>query len=239
MPQNPLNPESPENRDKGMSEGSVNAEGSRPEDAERKKPRFTWKRVLMLAIALVVVGSLVQVIAKSGGFGGALNTTGGKSGTENRKGAPKEIKSPAQKPKTVHLGGQKIPRESGPVIVVNPGLVTPGGKAMVQGAGFDAGSGVDLLLKTSAKQSQGKSVGTAKTDKSGSINAQITVPEDVGRDVTLVAQQRGGDKVAEAQLVSGGVVGSVKVSKAVGKPGAPVSLNVQGFGAGAGCHADC
>ncbi|NUR03076.1 MAG: hypothetical protein HOY79_43175 [Streptomyces sp.] len=183
----------------------------------------------MIAIALVVVGSLMQVIAKSGGFGGALNSTGGKS--ENKKSAPKELK-PTQKPKTVHLGNQNIPRESGPIIVVNPGLVTPGGKAGVEGTGFDARSTVDLLLKTSAKQTQGKGITSVKTDRTGSLNTQITVPDDVSKGATLVAQQRNADKVAQAQLVSGGVVGSVKISKEVGKPGDSVSLSVRGFGAG-------
>ncbi|MGY6024580.1 hypothetical protein [Streptomyces spinosirectus] len=184
----------------------------------------------MIAIALVVVGSLVQVVAKSGGFGGALSTTGGKSG--QKKGAPKEIKTPTQKPKSVKLGEQNIPRESGPIIVVNPGLVTPGGKATVEGAGFDAKSTVDLFLKSSAKKSEAKGIASAKTDKAGSINTQISVPENVSNGAVLVAQQRDADKVAQAQLVSGGVVGSVKISKMVGKPGDSVSLGIRGFGAG-------
>ncbi|MFJ9012547.1 hypothetical protein [Streptomyces canus] len=184
----------------------------------------------MIAVALVVVGSLVQVIAKSGGFGGALNTTGDKN--ENRKSAPKEVKTPSQKPKSVELGNRKIPRQSGPIIVLNPGLVTPGGKATVEGAGFDAKSTVDLLLKTSAKQSEGKGIATAKTDRTGSLNTQIEVPENVSKGAVVVAQQRNADNVAEAQLVAGGVVGSVKSNKQVGKPGDSVSLSIRGFGAG-------
>ncbi|MGW0821025.1 hypothetical protein [Streptomyces sp. NPDC002845] len=182
----------------------------------------------MVAIALVVVGSLVQVIARSGGFGGALSTTGDNPG---KKSATREIEKP-KKPKTVDLGKRKIPRESGPIIVVNPGLVTPGGKATIEGAGFDAKSTVDLLLKTSAKQSEGKGIATAKTDKSGTINTQITVPQNVSKGAILVAQQRNADNVAEAELIAGGVVGSVKINKAVGKPGDSVSLNIRGFGAG-------
>ena len=229
-------PENPENRDKDIPETTENSEQSAPGeagdagDAGEKKRRFTGKRILMIAIALVVVGSLVQVVAKSGGFGGALNTTGDKS--ENRKSAPRDIKSPTQKPKKVELGQQKIPRESGPIIVVNPGLVTPGGKATVEGAGFDAKSTVDLLLKTSAKQDEGKGIASAKSDRTGSLSAQITVPGNVGKGAVLVAQQRDADNVAEAELISGGVVGSVKISKQVGRPGDSVSLNVSGFGAG-------
>jgi hypothetical protein len=223
-------PDNPEDREKDIPESSTNTEQSPPEGEEQKKRRFGWKKVLMIAVALVVVGSLVQVIAKSGGFGGALNTTG--DNRENSKSDPEKIKKPAQKPKTVDLGEQKIPRESGPIIVVNPGLVTPGAKATIEGAGFDAKSTVDLFLKTSAKQSEGKGIASAKTDKSGSINTQFTVPESVSKGAVLVAQQRDADKVAEAQLVSGGVVGSVKINKAVGKPGDSVSLSIRGFGAG-------
>ncbi|WP_246203513.1 hypothetical protein [Streptomyces tailanensis] len=223
-------PENPENRDKDIPESPEENEQAPPGETGGMKRWFTWKKLLMIAIALVVVGSLVQVIAKSGGFGGALNTTG--DNAENKKSAPKEIKTPSQKPKTVELGDQKIPQASGPIIVVNPGLVTPGGKATVEGAGFDAKSTVDLFLKTSAKQSEGKGLATAKTDRTGSINTQIAVPENVSKGAILVAQQRDADKVAEAQLVSGGVVGSVKINKAVGKPGDSVSLSIRGFGAG-------
>ncbi|MEU6545036.1 hypothetical protein [Streptomyces sp. NPDC046859] len=219
-------PENPENREQDIPESLEEDEQAPPGAPGGKKSRFTWKRFLMAVIALVVVGSLFQ-IARSSGFGGALNTTGDKS--EHRKSAPEEIKKPTKKPKSVKLGNQKIPREAGPVIVVNPGLVTPGGKATVEGAGFDAKSTVDLFLKTSAKKSEGKSIGTAKTDKTGSINAQIAVPESVSQGAVLVAQQRDADNVAEAQLVSGGVVGSVKISKAVGKPGDSVSLSIRGF----------
>ncbi|MFI5679802.1 hypothetical protein [Streptomyces cellulosae] len=225
-------PENPEDRERDIPE---KAEQPSPGDTGGtggtggKKGRFTWKKVLLLAIALVVVGSLVQVIAKSGGFGGALNTTGGKPG---QKDAPSEVRTPTRKPKTVELRGQKIPRQAGPIIVVNPGLVTPGGKATIQGAGFDARSTVDLLLKTSAKQSQGKNLASAKVDRTGSLNTQITVPDSVSKGATLVAQQRDADNVAQAQLVAGGVVGAVKISKTVGKPGDSVSLNVRGFRAG-------
>ncbi|MFF2509409.1 hypothetical protein ACFVTY_39530 [Streptomyces sp. NPDC058067] len=223
---------------RGIPEQSDTSEGPPGTDAEaddgaggqQPRRRFTWKRVALIAVALVAVGSLVQVIAKSGGFGGALNTTGGKS--EHNKSVPSQIKQPTQKPKTVRLGGQKIPRQSGPIIVVNPGLVTPGGTASVEGAGFDAKSTVDLLLKTSAKQTKGQGLSTAKTDRTGSLNTQITLPENIGRGATLVVQQRNANNVAEAQLVSGGVVGSLKINKAVGKPGDGVSVSVRGFGAG-------
>ncbi|PAZ13049.1 hypothetical protein CLM62_26470 [Streptomyces sp. SA15] len=227
-------PENPENRDKDIPENTEQPPGGEKEAEGKgtgeKKMRFTWKKVLMAAIALVVVGSLVQVIARSGGFGGALNTTG--DNQENSKREPQKIKKPSQKPKTIELGEQKIPRESGPIIVLNPGLVTPGGKATVEGAGFDAKSTVDLFLKTSAKQNEGKGISAVKTDKSGSLNAQINVPENVRKGAVLVAQQRDADKVAEAQLVSGGVVGTVKINKQVGKPGDSVSLSIRGFGAG-------
>jgi len=196
----------------------------------KRKKRSGWKTVLLTLVVLAVVGSLVQVVVRSGGFGGALNTTG--QGSKKSKSEPQEIQQPKQ-PKTVKLGGTRVPRSSGPIIVVNPGLVAPGGTAGVEGAGFDAKSTVDLLLKTKASDTKGEAIAMAKADRNGLINAHFTMPEkESSKPVTLVAQQRGGDKVAEAQVLSGGGIGAAKISKAAGKPGDTVSLSIRGFGPG-------
>jgi hypothetical protein len=206
----------PENNNKGAPEN------------KKKKKRFGWKSILLAIVAFALVGSLIQMIARSGGFGGALSTTGGGP----KKHHSQEVQQP-KKPKTVELGNKRIPRASGAMIVINPGLVAPGGKATIEGAGFDAKSTVDVLLKTKKSDSKGEAIATVKADRSGMINSRFTMPEKTtSKAATVVAQQRGSDKVAEAKLVSGGGIGAVKISKAAGKPGDSVSLNIRGFGPG-------
>lgn len=211
----------PENEERDVPE---NEEKSVP---EKQKKRFSWKSVMLAIVVFAIVGSLVQVVARGGGFGGANDTTGdGPKKTESQ-----EVQRP-KKPKTVDLGNKRIPRVSGAIIVINPGLVAPGGKATIEGAGFDANSTVDVLLKTKDSDTKGESIATVKTDRTGGINAQFTMPEKSSKAATVVAQQRGSDKVAEAQLVSGSGIGAVKINKAAGKPGDSVSLSIRGFGPG-------
>jgi hypothetical protein len=194
----------------------------------KPKNRFGWKTVLLILLVLAVVGSLIQMVVRGGGFGGALNTTG--EGAKKSRSQPQQIQKPKQ-PKMIKLGGHLVPRSAGAIIVVNPGLVAPGGKAAVQGAGFGAKSTVDLLLKTKASDTRGKAIGTVKADRNGSISASFTTPEKVtSKPATLVAQQRSGDRVAQAQVVSGGGIGAVKLNKAIGRPGDSVSLSIRGFG---------
>jgi hypothetical protein len=218
----------PENEERDVPE---NEEKGVPGVPEKKKKRFGLKSVLLAVVALAVVGSLVQVVLRSSGFGGALSTTGEQEGPK-KPGAEEKVEKP-KKEKTVKLGDKRVPRQSGPIIVINPGLVAPGGKAMVQGAGFDAKATVDLLLKTKKSAAKGKTIATVKSDRNGSINAAFRTPETgSGKPTVLVAQQRGGGKVAEAKLVSGGGIGTVRISKAAGKPGDAVSLSIRGFSPG-------
>ncbi|SEC16213.1 hypothetical protein [Streptomyces melanosporofaciens] len=196
-----------------------------------KKKKLTWKTALLALVVFAIIGSLVQVVAR-GGFGGALNTTGGGGG-----GAPKkehsrqeqEIRPPKQ-PKTIKLGNQRVPQASGPIIVINPGLVNPGGSAAVEGGGFDKKATVDILLKVRKSDTKGRAIGSVRSDKSGSIYARFTMPESAGnRPATLVAQQRGSTKTAEAKVITGGAVGTAKINKLVGRPGDVVTVNARGF----------
>ncbi|AGP56857.1 hypothetical protein [Streptomyces rapamycinicus] len=200
-------------------------------DGEKKK-KLTWKTVLLALVVFAIVGSLVQVVAR-GGFGGALNTTGSGGG-----GAPKkeqhsrqeqEIRPPKQ-PKTIKLGNQRVPQASGPIIVINPGLVTPGGSAAVEGGGFDKKATVDILIKARKSDTKGRAIGSVRSDRFGSIYARFTMPDTAGnRPATLVAQQRGSSKTAEAKVITGGAVGTAKINKMVGRPGDVVTVSARGF----------
>jgi hypothetical protein len=193
---------------------------------EKNKRRIGLKQVLLTVVVLAVVGSLIQVALRAG-FGGALNTTGGTG-----KGQTQDIK-PTQAPKTVKLNGKSIPGSAGPVIVANPGLVVPGGKANIEGGGFDPKSTVDILLVTQKSDKKGQVVAKATTDKWGTLIAQFTVPDNMpGSSVTAVAQQRNSANTAETQISSGGGIGYVTLNKVAGKPGDSVSVSARGFSPG-------
>ncbi len=197
-----------------------------------KKKKLTWKTALLALVVFAIVGSLVQVVAR-GGFGGALDTTGGGGGgsapKKHHSRQEQEIRPPKQ-PKTIKLGNQRVPQASGPIIVINPGLVNPGGSAAVEGGGFDKKATVDILLKARKSDTKGRAIGSVRSDKSGSIYARFTMPESAGnRPATLVAQQRGSTKAAEAKVITGGAVGTAKINKLVGRPGDVVTVTARGF----------
>lgn len=207
--------------------GTGEASPGEPSAGEGKRKRVSWKTVLLGLVAIAIVGSLVQMVAR-GGFGGSLSTTGG-GGQKKSKTQEQEIR-PSTKPKTIKLGNQRVPQASGPIIVINPGLVAPGGKASVEGGGFAPKSTVDLLLKTKRSGTKGRAIRTVRTDKHGSLYANFTMPESLGgRPGTLVAQQRGGGRTAEAELISGGAIGTARINKMVGRPGDVVSVSARGF----------
>lgn len=219
-----------EDESEGRRTDSFSGQG-RQATGPRKK-QVKWKSVLVGLVVFAVVGSLVQIVLRGGGFGGSLGT-GSEESKPPEKGQSVDIAKPSTKPKTIKLGSNNIPVAAGPIIVVNPGLVAPGGRAVVEGSGFDAGATVVLALKAKATSSKGRTVTTVKADKNGSISAPIRMP-DTGSAAAafLVAQQSNSEKIAEAQLVAGGGIGSVKINKAAGKPGDSVRLNIRGFGPG-------
>ncbi|MER7791672.1 hypothetical protein [Streptomyces sp. NPDC097640] len=212
------------------SETSETSEASpgEPSAGGGKRKRLSWKTVLLGIVAIAILGSLVKMVA-GGGLGNALNSSGGGSAQKKSKTQEQEIR-PTTKPKTIKLGNQRVPQASGPIIVINPGLVAPGGKASVEGGGFAPKSTVDLLLKTKRSGAKGRPIRTVRTDKHGSLYANFTMPESLGgRPGMLVAQQRGGGRTAQAELISGGAIGTARINKMVGRPGDVVSISARGF----------
>ncbi|MGW3566439.1 hypothetical protein ACWDSL_21630 [Streptomyces sp. NPDC000941] len=209
--------------------GTSDASPGEPGAGEGKRKRVSWKTVLLGIVAIAIVGSLVKMVA-GGGLGNALNTSGGGGGQKKSDTQQQQDVIPTKKPKTIKLGNQRVPQASGPIIVINPGLVAPGGKASVEGGGFAPKSTVDLLLTTKRSGSKGRAIRTVRTDKHGSLYANFTMPESLGgRPGTLVAQQRGGGRSAKAELISGGAIGTARINKMVGRPGDVVSISARGF----------
>jgi hypothetical protein len=142
--------------------------------------------------------------------------------------------SPSPTPSVrVTLGGHAVAAGGGPIIVVNPGLVAPGGQVAVSGNGFDPGASVQVRL-LAKRSGPGTVVAMGKAGKSGSLVTEFTMPASAGSaNVTVVATESGNSKKATAQLVTPGGMGSVSiVGKTAGKPGDSVTLSASGFGPG-------
>ncbi|HEX6471512.1 MAG TPA: hypothetical protein VF069_20590 [Streptosporangiaceae bacterium] len=194
---------------------------------EESKKRLNWKTVLLAAVVLLIVGSLIQSVLRSFGPG----ASGGGSARNGEESQPKQVPT-QQQPRMVRIGNRLVPGAAGPIVVLNPGLVAPGGRANLNGSGFDPGAFVDVRLQSASPSGgQAKPIGTARVDRSGSFSAQFAMPETSGRSQTVVAQQRGGRKAATAQIASQGSSGTVRLNRGIGRPGDTVSLSAAGFAA--------
>jgi hypothetical protein len=189
-----------------------------------KKKKGRWKSVLGVAVALVVLWQIFHVVTQGSG----------KTHASPRSGASSA--APAQRPTpvpTVTLGGHPVAVGGGPVIILNPGLVAPGGHVAIEGSGFTPRAPVTVWLLRSAHSANGSMVARGKAARNGTLSAGFTMPPSLtGSKATVVAEQAGG-KRAIAQLVTPGGVGSaVIVGKTAGKPGDTVTVSAHGFGHG-------
>src|SRR5215469_13667108 len=110
------------------------AAGEAPVKRRKKK---SWKPALGGLIALVILWQLSHGLSHIGG---------GNRGAPAPTNTPMPSLTPSPVP-TVTLNGHGVAAGSGPVIVLNPGLVTPGGQVGVQGSGFSPGASVTIWLK--------------------------------------------------------------------------------------------
>jgi hypothetical protein len=199
-----------------------------------KKSKLSWKSILAAAVAIVIGWQLYHAFIA----GGKSSNTGARNhGPAATSGAPAPKPTPKPTPTpTVTLGGHKISASSGPVIVLNPGLVAPGGKVGVVGSGFHPGTAVTVSLVLSGSRT-GTVVGRGYTSKWGSLYSGFTMPQSqVGGSATVVVTTADGQK-ASTKLVTPGGVGSVTiVGKAAGKPGSTVGISATGFGPGEKVH---
>lgn len=198
-----------------------------------KKSKLNWKSLLAAAVAVVIGWQLYHAFIA----GGKASNPGARSHGPAATGAPTARPTPKPTPTpTVTLGGHKISAASGPVIVLNPGLVAPGGKVGVVGSGFQPHTAVSVSLMQSGSRT-GAVVARGYTSKWGSLYTAFTMPQSqVGGSATVVVTTAGG-QTAATKLVTPGGVGSVTiVGKAAGKPGSTVGISATGFGPGEKVH---
>jgi hypothetical protein len=205
-----------------------NTEGPPPENPPTKRSgKSKWKPILAGLVVVAIAYEGVHVF--NGGGGKAV-----KASSSSSPSASATSPIPRPSPSTrVTLGGHSVAASGQPILLLNPGLVAPGGQVSVQGSGFDPGSTVVVRL-VAKRSSQGTEVAMGKINKTGSLFTQFTMPSSAsGSGATVVAQEQGSSKSATAQLVSpAGAASASIVGKAAGQPGNTVTVSATGFGPG-------
>jgi hypothetical protein len=180
-------------------------------------------------VAVVILWQVAQVF--KGGKSGSASAS--RTQPTASTTSPTSPVPSARPPVRVTLGGHSIAAGGQPIILLNPGLVAPGGQVSVQGSGFDPRAMVHVRL-LAAHSSQGTTVALGKTDKYGSLYTQFSMPQSASSSgATVVAQENGSGKSATAQLVSPlGAASASLVGKAAGQPGDTATVSATGFGPG-------
>jgi hypothetical protein len=178
-----------------------------------------WKPALALVVILAVAFSVGKSVLPVFGVSGDKGTS--------------ETTQQSDAPPIANVNGVQVPGTGQPMLMLNPGLVRPGGVVQVLGSGFDAGSKVDIRLAAN-KKDKGKPVGTVTANKVGNVTAEVSFPMQAGGggNSLIVAQQRNSTHTATAQAVVAQGVGAASLSAMVGKPGDTVALTARGFAPG-------
>jgi hypothetical protein len=126
----------------------------------------------------------------------------------------------------VTLGGRRVAAGSGPLVVLNPGLVSPGGHVGVIGTGFTPKSAVTVYLKTGTSA---RVVAHGRTSGAGMVVTGFAFPASItAANASVVAQA--GRQQATASLVTPGGMATAKIAgKAAGKPGDHATVSASGF----------
>ncbi|HUC26367.1 MAG TPA: hypothetical protein VMA73_26995 [Streptosporangiaceae bacterium] len=211
-------------------EGETRSGGGGRQPGGKKK--FNWKAVIGVAVAIVIVWQLFHVLTEP---------SKPASSTHSAASGPASPSVPPTPTPTVTLGGHPVAAGAGPAIVLNPGLVAPGGYVEVEGSGFDPGAMVTVYLEQGGKSTKSTKTATkstavahGKAAKWGVLSVGFHMPATVNTSqATVVAQEAGGKKTATASLAAPGGVGTASIiGKAAGKPGSVVTVNATGFGPG-------
>lgn len=192
-----------------------------------RKKKGRWKSILGIAVALVIVWQIFHVVTQGNG----------KTAGAGSHRSPASSAAPAPRPTpvpTVTLGGHPVAAGGGPVIILNPGMVAPGGHVAIEGSGFTPRAPVTVWLMRSLHSASGSLVARGKAARNGTLSAGFTMPPALtGSKATVVAEQSGSTQRAIAQIVTPGGVGTATiVGKAAGKPGDTVTVSAHGFGHG-------
>ena len=196
----------------------------------KKRRKIGWKQLVAVAVAVVIVWQVGKAVTQSGGKATNAASQSPATPTPTPTFVPRSRPTPTP---TVTLGDQAVSADGGPVILVNPGLVAPGGVVSVEGSGFDPSASVAVWLRP-LHSSTGTLVARGTTSKYGTLNTGFTMPASLtGATENVVAQQAGGTKTAIAQIVAPTGVGRVVIDgKAAGKPGDTATVSASGFGPG-------
>jgi hypothetical protein len=202
--------------------------GPQPPPSPKKRRKINWKVILAAVVAVVIIQQLVSHLGGGKPTSTASPASPASSGSSH---APSPKSSPSPVP-TVTLNGHGVASGSGPIIVLNPGLVAPGGQVGVSGTGFDPRATVTVLLRTSGSK-PGTEEATAKVAKDGSLITMFTMPANLPGTTATVVAQEGGSKAATAQLMtSSGAASASIIGKAAGKPGDTATISAAGFAPG-------
>jgi hypothetical protein len=197
----------------------------RPAKKEPKKEpkKYSWKSLIITAIILVIIWQVAHVVMQS---------RGKNAGAPPKTSVPPTSQKPTPVP-TVTLGGHRVAAGGGPMVILNPGLVSPGGHVGVIGSGFAPRTSVVVWLRTGRHASSAKIVGHGRTSATGTVITGFSVPTGyTGSKATVVVQPAGGT-AGTAQLSTPGGMGTATIAgKAVGKPGDHATVSATGFGPG-------
>lgn len=183
----------------------------------KKQKKLNWKSVLTAAVVIVILWQLVHVFTHSH--------------SKSTAGAPKPSSVPSSTATstpvpTVTLGGHRIAAGSGPLVILNPGLVSPGGHVEVIGSGFSPKTHVTVYLKTGKST---KIVGHSWTSGGGLVTTGFAFPTGGTAAKATVIAQAGGRQAAASLVTPGGMATAKIYGKAAGKPGDHVTVNASGF----------
>jgi len=194
----------------------------------KKQRKIGWKQLAAAAVAVVIVWQVAKTVTHSGGKAEATNAASQSSAGPSPTFVPPTRATPTPR---VTLGDQAVSTDGGAVILVNPGLVSPGGTVSIEGSGFDASASVAVWLRP-PHSATGTVVARGVTSKYGTLNTGFTMPTSLtGTTADVVAQEAGGTKTATAQIVTPIGVGHVVIDgKAAGQPGDTVTVSASGFG---------
>jgi hypothetical protein len=189
-----------------------------------KRNGLNWKALLGAAVALLVAYQVFHTFVES---------PKSKTSASHNAAPSSSVPVPPTPTPTVTLGGHRVAATSGPSIVLDPGLVAPGGQVGVDGAGFTPGTSVTVWLRP-PHSSKGTVVAHGMTARDGTFITGFKMPDyGTGNGGSVVAQDSSDGKTATANLITAGGVATAKiVGKDAGHPGSHVTVTATGFGPG-------
>jgi hypothetical protein len=199
-------------------------DAGKEQDGRRSNPpKRRWKLVVstLVGVALLLFMG-TRVLGHSLDIG-PLHLTGSTGASQSA--SPPAVNTPALIP----MGNKQVVSTSGPIILLNPGVVRQGTSVNVTGDGFGAGALVDLTINR-----QGSAASLAKTqvkvDKGGSFTSSLSVPMSLSSgNFVVVASERNSSNSAQAVGTVAGGAPQVKLSVQVGQPGVHVTAGLNGF----------